>query len=167
MFQSLVAEVKESSARLTGEAVIEFRNAVTQYMKVYGVSRLELAHRMAVHPSFITKVMKGDMNISMETVAKICHALNCEFEIKVGPNLLAVEQDFSAVKKQLTATTTTEVLAGEGEGSPALFFFRDELERKGASHGRRFIKPNIDVRGIRSFNRTCLIKDKLKYKNRM
>ncbi|MFN7138209.1 MAG: multiprotein-bridging factor 1 family protein [Limisphaerales bacterium] len=148
-FQALVAHIKETSERLTGEAVVEFRNAVLRNMKVSGVSRLELAHRMAVHPSYITKVMKGDMNISIETVAKICHALDCEFNITMDQKPLAAEPGFEVVQKSVTENN---VQAGEGDGAPALFSFYNLLEEElmGESRGLCFSHfEHTEVRGIR------------------
>ena len=66
-------------------AVIEFTQAVAKRMAALGVTRKQLAQRLDVHPSLITKVLRGDSNISVETIAKLSHALDCDFQIKMMP----------------------------------------------------------------------------------
>lgn len=71
---------------VTLSACAEFTDAIKTRLAERGMSRLKLAHLMNVHPSFITKILKGDSNISIETFVKISLALDCSFSISVTPN---------------------------------------------------------------------------------
>ncbi len=51
-------------------------------MKEKGLSKKELAERMKVSPSYITKIFGAD-NISLRTVAKVLAALEVEASLKI------------------------------------------------------------------------------------
>ena len=56
-----------------------FLRRILRRMKALGLSQTELARRMNVSRPYITKVLKGDVNISFGTAAKLAHALQMDF----------------------------------------------------------------------------------------
>lgn len=52
-------------------------------MESKGISKAELAKRMGSSRPYVTKVLAGDMNITMKTMAKILHHLGAKAKIKV------------------------------------------------------------------------------------
>jgi len=49
-----------------------------QFMKREGINRSELAERMGVPPSRITKMLSGDSNLTIDTLVRAGHAVGAE-----------------------------------------------------------------------------------------
>ena len=56
-----------------------FLRRILLRMKRMGVNQTELARRMKVSKSYITKVLRQDVNFSFRTAAKLAHALEMDF----------------------------------------------------------------------------------------
>lgn len=79
-----------TSARDTHEyraegASIEFTNAMLTRMRQVGVSRSKLARKIGVSPAYVSKILRGDTNFSLETMVKIANALESEFRCHLQP----------------------------------------------------------------------------------
>lgn len=48
-----------------------------------GVSKTELARRMGTSRAFITKVLRGDANLTIKTLTRIAHHLDAKVEFKI------------------------------------------------------------------------------------
>jgi DNA-binding XRE family transcriptional regulator len=66
-------------------ASIEFTNAMLTRMRQLDVSRSQLASRIGVNPAYISKILRGDTNFSLETMVKIANALDSEFRCQLQP----------------------------------------------------------------------------------
>jgi len=75
---ALKAARKTHEYRAEG-AYIEFTNAMVTRMREVRVSRSELARKIGVSPAYISKLLRGATNFTLDTMVKIAHALNCEF----------------------------------------------------------------------------------------
>ena len=53
-------------------------------MKAQGVSRSELARRLDVRPSYVTKLLSGDANMTLETLMKVSQALAGRLSVMIG-----------------------------------------------------------------------------------
>ncbi|MDE5877110.1 MAG: helix-turn-helix transcriptional regulator [Muribaculaceae bacterium] len=49
-------------------------------MEELGVNQKELAQRMGCSPQYVSKILKGKENLSLETISKIEDALDMEFQ---------------------------------------------------------------------------------------
>src|SRR6266496_1883485 len=66
-------------------ASIEFTNTMLTRMRQVGVSRGKLAAKIGVSPAYISKILRGDTNFSLETMVKIANALESEFRCHLQP----------------------------------------------------------------------------------
>ena len=62
-----------------------FLRQVLLRMKQLGLNKTELAKRMNVSRPYISKVLKGDVNISFGTAAKLAQALALDFSPELHP----------------------------------------------------------------------------------
>jgi len=65
------------------EQEIEYRKLIAveellQFMKREGINRSELANRMNVPPSRITKMLSGDSNLTIDTLVRAGHAVGAD-----------------------------------------------------------------------------------------
>jgi transcriptional regulator with XRE-family HTH domain len=81
---ALKAARKTPEYRAEG-ASIEFTNAMVARMRQVGISRSELAARIGVNPAYISKILRGDTNFSLETMVKIATALDSQFRCHLEP----------------------------------------------------------------------------------
>lgn len=56
---------------------------IVDYMETEHVSKAELAKRMKNSRAFITKILSGDMNVTLKTLTKILHHLGLKAEVKL------------------------------------------------------------------------------------
>lgn len=57
----------------------KFLRQILRRMKQLGLNQSALAKRMKVSRPYVSKVMKGDVNISFATAVKLAHALQMDF----------------------------------------------------------------------------------------
>ena len=108
--------------RLWFRIVIDFTQAIAKRLKVCGINRVELARRLDVSPSFITKVLKGDHNLSVETVAKLADAVECLAEITLTPKSLAGQAGYTSILNPKMEENAPFILAeanGALQGGPS------------------------------------------------
>ena len=61
-------------------------------MEKQGVSRADLARRLGTSPAYITKLLRGTYNPTLETVAKIAIALNARVVLSLAVQKRETEQ---------------------------------------------------------------------------
>ncbi len=66
-------------------AILEFTEEITARMGTLGVNKSELAGRLKVRPAFITKLLSGTNNFTIETMVKTSRALDADLRIHLQP----------------------------------------------------------------------------------
>jgi len=84
-FKSLFAEAEKSLTYHVEGAVIEFTEEMTTIMKEKGISRSELARKIGTSPAYITKILRGSTNFTLESMVKVARALDCEYHAHLQP----------------------------------------------------------------------------------
>ena len=73
------AESARTSHAYRAESVmIRFTEELVALMNKKSITRSALAEKINVSPAYITKVLKGDTNFTLDTMVKISTALNCD-----------------------------------------------------------------------------------------
>jgi len=84
-FQRLMEQARNThSYRLEG-AVLEFTEEMVARMDKLGVNRTELARRINSSPAYITKILRGTTNFTLDSMVKISHALGCTYRSHLEP----------------------------------------------------------------------------------
>jgi len=83
--QAALKAARETHEYRAEGASIEFTNAMVTRMRQLDVSRSELAARIGVNPAYISKILRGDTNFSLETMVKIANALDSDFHCHLQP----------------------------------------------------------------------------------
>ena len=76
-FNELFEGVEETLAYKTEAAVLEFTEELVARMESQGVSRADLARKIGCSPAYVTKILRGSTNFTLETMVKIADALDC------------------------------------------------------------------------------------------
>jgi len=64
--------------------LLEIANQIISKMDENQITRSELARRLNVKRSFITRVLSGDENVTLKTLLKLSRALVCELKVSIG-----------------------------------------------------------------------------------
>jgi transcriptional regulator with XRE-family HTH domain len=83
--QAALKAARETHEYRAEGASIEFTNAMLTRMRQVGISRSKLAAKIGVNPAYISKILRGDTNFSLETMVKIATALESDFRCHLQP----------------------------------------------------------------------------------
>jgi transcriptional regulator with XRE-family HTH domain len=83
--QAALKVARETHEYRAEGASIEFTNAMVTRMREAGVSRSELARMIKASPAYISKILRGATNFSLDSMVKIANALNCELRVHLQP----------------------------------------------------------------------------------
>ena len=95
-------------------AIREFTEQVAALMQAKGVTKKELATRLNTTPSYITRIMRGDTNFTVDTMVRLVYALGGEINLRVHPKVTTedimklgnlVQVDFKHSQQRFAAET--------------------------------------------------------------
>ena len=84
-FKGLFTEARKDHAYWVEGAILEFTEDMVNRMEEQGVSRSELARRIGTSPSYVTKILRGSTNFTLDTMVKVARALDCDFRCHLQP----------------------------------------------------------------------------------
>ncbi|HHJ19984.1 MAG TPA: XRE family transcriptional regulator [Gammaproteobacteria bacterium] len=87
-FAKLLERAKQRPQYWVSKITLEFANTLSDMLKGKDISRKELAGIVETSPAYITKVLRGDANYTVETMVKLAMAVDARVEI----HLLLKEQ---------------------------------------------------------------------------
>jgi transcriptional regulator with XRE-family HTH domain len=88
-FAKLLGRAKQRPQYWVSKITLEFANTLSDMLKGKEISRKELAKMVETSPAYITKVLRGDANYTVETMVKLAMAVDAKVEIR----LLSKEQN--------------------------------------------------------------------------
>src|SRR5688572_27903249 len=87
-----------------------------------GISKRELARRMNVSAPYITKMLSGDENFTLETLLKAAEALHCELvlpDFRPGPEAISKAIQSRAKQPQCRKSNRPSTARSTGEFVPS------------------------------------------------
>jgi|HubBroStandDraft_1064217.scaffolds.fasta_scaffold05077_10 transcriptional regulator with XRE-family HTH domain len=88
-YASLLTNIVGSVEYWTQAAMRRFVLDVDNMMTAQNVSRAQLAEKLGTSPAYVTKIMRGDVNFTLETMTKLALAVGGKLRIEVvGPDAL-------------------------------------------------------------------------------
>lgn len=84
-FSDSLERAKKHSAYFEEDLLVTVAERVVSAMKKQGVPRSGLARKMGVSPAYITKILRGQANLGLETLAKLAFALEMKWECLLIP----------------------------------------------------------------------------------
>lgn len=89
--------------------------AIRRELRLQGMSQQDLAKRMALSPQYVGRILKGQENLTLETVSKIEDAIGMQL-IKVGRE---EQQPFSSQQPYVLFVTNIDVSEAWDLSSPS------------------------------------------------
>ncbi len=84
-FAKLLARAQDSGTLLVERAKLNYAVSLDELLKRAGLSQAEFARRANVSPAYVTKVLRGDTNYTVETMVKLADAAGGELCLHVAP----------------------------------------------------------------------------------
>jgi transcriptional regulator with XRE-family HTH domain len=89
-FASLFAKARERDAYWVEKNILAFTAELYRLVEAGNLSRADLARRLGTSPAYITKVFRGDVNFTVESMVKLARAAGGMLHIHVAPDDCAV-----------------------------------------------------------------------------
>jgi transcriptional regulator with XRE-family HTH domain len=93
-FRSLLAQAKKRDAYWVGKAIHDFTEDLYRLMEDRGMSKAELAQRIGKTPAYLTKVLRGNSNFTVDSIVKLVHALGVQLSIRIDTAKPGSERNF-------------------------------------------------------------------------
>lgn len=84
-FAELFSLAEQDEDYWTELAIIEFTEELSRLMELRGMTRADLAAAIGSSPPYITKVLKGNVNFTLATMAKLARALGGVVHLHIAP----------------------------------------------------------------------------------
>lgn len=107
-FASEIENLKDDPVFVLEGVLIELTDLIVEEMKKQGISRSDLARKMGKKPSFITRVLRGNENLTFSTAVQIGLALGLKLSVGFKPMNPSAESlsEKSLYYPQLTAVAS-------------------------------------------------------------
>lgn len=93
-FKELFDQAKERDTYWVASLILDFTEGLHKMMEANGVSRSELARRLEVSPAYITKVLRGNVNFTLDSMVRLVRAAGGEVSLQVAPKTQKKRNDF-------------------------------------------------------------------------
>ena len=83
-FKERLNSIRKTHSYRVEKAKLEFVRGISRAMEHKGINNAVLARKIESSPSYVTKVMRGDCNFTVDSMVKIAHALGGSLHIHVA-----------------------------------------------------------------------------------
>lgn len=90
--KQILNEARDSGAMEIEGAKLDFAIALARLLEVSKMSRSELAKALQVSLPMVTKILRGDTNLTIETMVRAVRAAKGELQIHVAPTMSAKQR---------------------------------------------------------------------------
>ncbi len=115
-FQEMVAEAQATPEFWAEGAILEFTEALWARMEEEKVSRAELARRLGTSKAYVTKVLGGNANFTLHSLAKLAFAVGGKVRISIEPIAPKGRKPRPQKLAPLSANAPIEGGAEDGQG---------------------------------------------------
>lgn len=85
-FREWTQEAEADPVYWTERAILSVTEEIFVAMEKRGMQRSELARRLGTSPAYVTKILRGKANFTLESLARIAFALGGEFQFHFSPH---------------------------------------------------------------------------------
>ena len=109
-FVKIVQDFEASGELDIERAKINIAERIFQVMERELVSKAELARRLNKSRPYVTQILQGGANFTIESLVRIAIALNCELDLKIEPK---ITHKWERIEKPLEKSLATVVSIAE------------------------------------------------------
>jgi len=98
-FREWTQEAEADPVYWTERAILSVTEEIFVAMEKRGMQRSELARRLGTSPAYVTKILRGKANFTLESLARIGLALGGEFQFHFSPHEVRTRRFDSAASE--------------------------------------------------------------------
>jgi len=87
----ILAKARSSIAYLTETVVLDFTYDIERFMEARKISRADLAKKVDVSPAYISKVLRGEGNLTIKSVVSLADAVGARVVVQLVEKDAAME----------------------------------------------------------------------------
>ncbi len=102
-FAKLFEEAKKRDPYWVAKVIYSFTEELHNLTETEHISRAELARRLGVSPAYITKLFRGNVNFTIETMVRLARAVGARLHLHLTPDQQEVhwiEWDYNPLGRQ-------------------------------------------------------------------
>lgn len=84
-FAAAFEQFEASDEYLVGITKLRVAELLGEQMERLGLSARQLADRLGKSPAYISKLRAGEQNLTIESLVRLAHVLECSLELKFRP----------------------------------------------------------------------------------
>src|ERR1700693_900688 len=84
-FNALFEQAHKSDEYWLDGPILEFGEELSRLMLEQKISKAELARRLGTSPAYVTKVLRGNANFTLRTIAKLGRVFDCRPRLHLAP----------------------------------------------------------------------------------
>lgn len=84
-FSKFLNKAKEKNEYWVQKIIRSFTEEVSQIMQQKQITKKILANKLETSPAYITKVMRGNTNFTVESMVKIASSLDMQLHVRLAP----------------------------------------------------------------------------------
>jgi len=96
-FAELKVDARTSDTYWVEEAILDFTEEIARLLNEGNLTRKELAERLGTSKAYVTKILRGSANFTIESMVKIGRALGCKMQIELVPAEVQQAEDLHYV----------------------------------------------------------------------
>ena len=98
-FKKLLEEARKRDMYWVASVILDFTEELDKMMKAKGISRSDLARTLGVSPAYITKVLRGNVNFTVDSMVRLARVTGATVHIHLAPETQEVRiRSFSETK---------------------------------------------------------------------
>lgn len=98
-FRKKLEKFKDDTDFYAEQLILDLTERIVAVMKELDISRAELAKRLGVSKAFVTKLLNGNPNMTLRTMASIAKSLECAINIDLCPEDIKVTKVYTSHRK--------------------------------------------------------------------
>lgn len=79
---ALLTEFQQSENFELEQAKVEIAEQIQRFMQEQNISNVELARRLGSSKAYVTKILQGNANFTIESLIKISRSISCQINIQ-------------------------------------------------------------------------------------
>lgn len=119
-------QAKQRDSYWVEEAKLQFAIALERQRRSAGMTYKAVADKLGTSAAYITKVFRGDANVTIESMVKLARATGGHVEVRIVDSKTAANWDFAtlqvkALVKQTASTAESETVVTQSAGNDERF----------------------------------------------
>ena len=83
-FKGLINEARGRDTYWVASMILDFTEGLHNIMEANGITRSDLARRLGVSPAYITKVLRGNVNFTVDSMVRLVRAAGGEISVQIA-----------------------------------------------------------------------------------